>query len=195
MGEWIEFGIRQFRVGVVVEMKLGLIDVDCMNVPVGQSFFVILVFLDGRSRLALLRLLPSLRRPAAWAMGDDAHVISHRRHALSHHLHPGHGCHTSQGFPDGSAVDDRHSSHLGHLVQRFFEWPAMAAMKSARRESEKKTANSLTGFMKSPPNKIKRMIELSRKASGIWVDLVGYSEIIRRGSPRKAFMRWVLVSR
>src|SRR5260370_18919091 len=48
----IEFGIRQFRVGVVVEMKLGLIDGRiCLNEPVGQSFFVILVFLDVRSDL------------------------------------------------------------------------------------------------------------------------------------------------
>jgi hypothetical protein len=35
----------------------------------------------------------------------------------------------------------------------------MAAMKSARREPEKKTANSLTGFMKSPPaTRLQRMI-------------------------------------
>jgi hypothetical protein len=35
----------------------------------------------------------------------------------------------------------------------------MAATKSARREPEKKTANSLTGFMKSPPaTRLQRMI-------------------------------------
>jgi hypothetical protein len=89
----IEFRIRQFRVGVVVEMKLGLIDGRiCLNVPVAQSFFVILVFLDGRSDC---RSRPQARL-------------------------------------------EIHSSHLAIWSDGFCEWPVMAAMKSARREPEKK---------------------------------------------------------
>src|SRR6266478_4644890 len=90
---------------------------------------------------------------------------------------------TSQGFPDGSVVVTDIPRIWAIWSDGFCEWPAMAAMKSARREPEKKTANSLTGFMKSPlATRLQRMIcsatallrregelsgiELDRKRSG-----------------------------
>jgi hypothetical protein len=66
---------------------------------------------------------------------------------------------TSQGFPDGSVVVTDIPRIWAIWSDGFCEWPAMAAMKSTRREPEKKTANSLTGFMKSPPaTRLQRMI-------------------------------------
>src|ERR1700727_1050944 len=66
---------------------------------------------------------------------------------------------TSHGFPDGSVVVTDIPRIWAIWSDGFCEWPAMAAMKSARREPEKTLANSLTGFIKSPlATRLQRMI-------------------------------------
>jgi len=90
----IEDGFGVLRVGVIGEMKLGLVNGWIgLDVAVGDGSLVVLVLFDCGPDLVDDGFGAGL---VAWQFrtgGSDAHVVSHGLHALAHHGHAFHGAH------------------------------------------------------------------------------------------------------
>lgn len=90
----IEDGVGVFRVGVVGEMKLGLVNGWIgLDVAVGDGLLVVLVLFDCGPDLVDDGFGAGL---VAWQFitgGSYTHVVSHGLHALAHHGHAFHGVH------------------------------------------------------------------------------------------------------
>ena len=90
----IEDGVGVFGVGVIGEMKLGLVDGWIgLDIAVGNGFLVVLVLFDCGPDLVDNSLGTVLVAGRLWTGGGDAHVVGHGFHAFAHDAHALHGAH------------------------------------------------------------------------------------------------------